>query len=101
MVYEGLRERQAALVSGEATVLEGEVTKVYRVKHGPRVQVAGQTFHVEGRPCGHLGREVRLEPGMRVRVTHRAGAVLRFEVATEAEPPAAADGRRMFAFWGV
>jgi hypothetical protein len=92
--YAKLWEQQDALNSGDVSVVEGEVTAVYRVKQGPRVKVAGQTFHLEGRPVGHLGREVWLRPGMQVRVTHRGGTVLRFEVASDTEPDAAPDPAR-------
>jgi hypothetical protein len=83
--YRNLRGRQAALDAGEGSVVEGRVTRVGRVKQGPRIVVERTELRFEGRPCGHFGREVWLESGMRARVTHLQGTVLLFEIAAGAE----------------
>jgi hypothetical protein len=77
--FAAVRERQAALEAGDAVVVEGSITGVARTKQGTQVTVAGTAFRVGGASFGHLGRQVRLQPDLPVRITHREETILIFE----------------------
>jgi len=98
--YEGFVQQQRCqewVRSGQYQVTEGTVADYEYRKAGPRFRVADSSFDLLDHSAGFAGRfnipgaaAESLQEGMRVRLAHREGFVLRVEVAAE---PVAVPGR--------
>jgi hypothetical protein len=89
--YEGfaqLRRCQDWVQTGQYCVTEGTIAECQYRKAGPRFHVADSTFDLLDRWAGFTGRfnvpgaaPVSLRDGLRVRLAHREGFILRVELA--------------------
>jgi hypothetical protein len=92
-MYEALMQRQRCQEwarAGECQSTEGTVADYYFRKGGSSFRVADQSFELVHNAAGFTGRynvprdaEGSLRNGLRVRLAHRDGYILRVEIATE------------------